>query len=331
MSKFNGQDIHRNGRSDNLSDSTENGHANSLRFAFFVGCTVAYKLPHIEAATRFVMDALDIRAVDLPFSCCPDPNGVHSYSSELWYTLAARNLALADARNLDVVTLCNGCYATLNYCRESLTGDSQLRKHINQRLGSVGHEFSGEGRVRHFYQVLYEQIGYDRLRQFVVTPLSDLKIAVHYGCHSLRPKQMNPPENAENPQWLWQFADQVLGAETVRYLDESQCCGAGLREMDQDTALSLTRRKVRQMEQLGSNAILVPCPSCYLQFDAGQRLLKRSDNKDFSGIPVYYQTELLAIAMGAEPETIGLQYHMIQPDFELLQSNKAIPATIAPN
>ena len=68
-----------------------------------------------------------------------------------------------------------------------------------------------------------------------------------------------------------------------------------------------------------------------LQFDAGQRLLKRSDNKEISGIPVYYQTELLAIAMGAEPETIGLQYHMIQPNFELLQSNKAIPATTAPN
>ncbi len=314
-----------------LGDLTENGHENSLRFAFFVGCTVAYKLPHIEAATRYVMKALDVCAVDLPFSCCPDPNGVHSYSAELWYMLAARNLALSDAQDLDMVTLCNGCYATLKHCRERLTGDSQLRKRINDRLGSVGHEFTGEGRVHHFYQVLYEQVGYDRLRQLVVTPLSDLNIAVHYGCHSLRPKLMNPPENAENPQWLWQFVDQVLGAEPVRYLDETQCCGAGLREMDQDTSLALTRRKVQQAKEMGANAILVPCPSCYLQFDAGQRLLKRSKNKEFNGIPVYYQTELLALAMGAEPESIGLQYHLIDPDYELLQSKKANPAVIAPN
>ena len=31
-----------------------------MRYALFIGCTVAYKLPHIEAATRHVMKALGI-------------------------------------------------------------------------------------------------------------------------------------------------------------------------------------------------------------------------------------------------------------------------------
>lgn len=301
-----------------------------MRFALFIGCTVAYKLPHIEAASRYVMDALDIDPVDLPFSCCPDPNGVHSYSSELWLTLAARNLALAEEQALDIVTLCNGCYATLKHCRGLLKNDSRLRKRINDRLKSVGRQFTGASRVLHFYQLLYEQVGYDRLQQLVANPLHDLKIAVHYGCHSLRPKQMNSPENSEHPQWLWQFVDQVLGAETVHYLDETQCCGAGLREMSRDTALALTRRKIRQMEAMGANAILVPCPSCYLQFDAGQRLLMRSDNKGIKGTAVFYQTELLAIAMGAKPESIGMQFHMIKPDLKLPQREKANPAAISP-
>jgi succinate dehydrogenase / fumarate reductase cytochrome b subunit len=123
--------------------------------------------------------------------------------------------------------------------------------------------------------------------------------------------------------------DQVLGAEKVHYLDETQCCGAGLREMSQDTALALTRRKIRQMEAMGANAILVPCPTCYLQFDAGQRLLLRSDNKGINGTAVFYQTELLAIALGAKPESIGMQYHMINPDVNLLHSKRASPAAIA--
>ncbi len=55
----------------------------------------------IEAASRYVMDALEIDPVDLAFSCCPDPSGVHSYNSELWLTLAARNLALADEQALE--------------------------------------------------------------------------------------------------------------------------------------------------------------------------------------------------------------------------------------
>jgi len=311
---------HITGRSNVLNDLTENRRRDKIRVAFFIGCTVAYKLPHIEAASRCVMDALDIDPVDLPFSCCPDPNGVHSYSAELWATLAARNLALAGEQALDIVTLCNGCYATLKHGRELLKSDARLRKRINDRLKSVDRHFTGASRVLHFYELLYEQIGYDRLQQLVTNPLPDLKIAVHYGCHSLRPRQMNPPENSENPQWLWQFVDQVLGAEPVHYLDETQCCGAGLREMSRDTALALTRRKIRQMEAMGANAILVPCPTCYLQFDAGQRLLLRSDNKAISGTAVFYQTELLAIALGAKPESIGMQFHMIKPDLNCLES-----------
>jgi heterodisulfide reductase subunit B len=313
-----------------LNDPTAKRNHNPERYALFIGCTVAYKLPHIEAASRYVMDALDLQPVDLPFSCCPDPNGAHSYSSELWYTLAARNLALAESQALDIVTLCSGCYSTLKHCRELLKNDTRLRKQVNQKLKTVGRRFSGQSRVFHFYQLLYERIGYERLRQLVAKPLNDLKIAVHYGCHCLRPKQMNPPEDPEHPQWLWQFVEQVLGAETVHYLDETQCCGAGLREMNRDISLDLTRRKIRQMEQVGANAILVPCPTCYLQFDAGQRLLLRQADQEINGTAVFYQAELLAIAMGAKPESIGIQFHMIKPDLNRLKVENANSGILSP-
>jgi heterodisulfide reductase subunit B len=301
-----------------LRDPTESPNPNDRRYALFVGCTVAYKLPHIEAACRYVMDALKLVPVDLPFSCCPDPNGVHSYSSEWWYYLAARNLALAEEQALDILALCSGCYSTLKHCRALLKNDTRLRNQVNAKLKTIGRQFSGKSRVIHFYQLLHERIGYEALRQLVAKPLSNLNIAVHYGCHSLRPKHTNPPENPEHPQWLWQFIDQVLGAEPIHYLDETQCCGAGLREMNPEIALDLTRRKIQQMEQMGANAVLVPCPSCYLQLDAGQRLLLRSDNQTIRATAVFYQAELLALAMGARPDAIGIQFHMIKPDMSLL-------------
>ena len=301
-----------------MNEPVENRQSENMRYALFIGCTVAYKLPHIEAASRYVMDVVGIQPVDMPFSCCPDPNGVHAYSSEMWVTLAARNLALAEEQQLDLVTLCSGCYATLKHCRQLLQNDARLKKRINERLKTVGRKFCGESRVIHFYELLHDHIGVEQLQQRVVAPLDRLKVAVHYGCHSLRPKQMHPPENAENPQWLWEFADQVLGAETVHYLDETQCCGAGMREMDQARALELTERKIRQMEEMGANAILVPCPTCYLQFDAGQRLLLRKDGKTINGTAVFYQAELLAISMGANPKSIGIQFHMVKPDPDLL-------------
>jgi heterodisulfide reductase subunit B len=84
------------------------------------------------------------------------------------------------------------------------------------------------------------------------------------------------------------------------------------------------------MEAMGANTILVPCPSCYQQFDAGQRLLLRSDNKGINGTAVFYQSELLAIAMGANPESIGIQFHLIKPDRNLLQPEKANPTALSP-
>lgn len=302
-----------------MNDRANNRHRENRRYALFIGCTVAYKLPHIEAASRYVFNALNLEIVDLPFSCCPDPSGIHAYSSDMWATLAARNLALAEAQELDLITLCNGCYSTLKHCRELLRNNSRLKKTINKRLQTVGRQFSGESRVIHLYELLHEQIGYERLQQHIAAPLDRLKIAVHYGCHSLRPKQMDPPEDPENPQWLWEFAENVLGAETRHYLDETQCCGAGLREMDQAGALALTEHKIRQIEATGANAILVPCPTCYLQFDAGQRLLSRRAGKTISGTAVFYQAELLAIAMGADPISIGMQFHLVKPDGKLLR------------
>lgn len=302
-----------------MKDRTKNRHRGTMRYALFIGCTVAYKLPHIEAASRYVLDVLDVQLVDLPFSCCPDPSGVHAYSSDMWMTLAARNLALAEEQELDLITLCSGCYTTLKHCRELLRNNARLKKTVNERLQAVGRQFSGKSRVIHFYQLLHDQIGYERLQQHVAEPLDRLKIAIHYGCHTLRPKQMNPPEDPENPQWLWEFADKVLGAETIHYLDETQCCGAGMREMDQARALELTERKIRQMEETGANAILVPCPTCYLQFDAGQRLLLRADRKGIIGTAVFYQAELLAISMGANPTSIGMQFHHVKPNADLLR------------
>jgi heterodisulfide reductase subunit B len=301
------------------------------KFALFFGCTIPYKLPHLEAASRFVMEKLGLEMVDLPFGCCPDPNGVHSYGSDIWFTLAARNLAIAEEQNLDIITFCNGCYATLNYSNYEMKKDSNLRKRVNENLRQVDRQFNGTTNVVHFYQYLHQNVGYERLQKLVVNPLTKLKIAVHYGCHSLRPRVMDPPEDPENPQWLWEFVANVLNAQPVRYLDETQCCGAGIREMNQEFSLMLTERKMDQIEDMEANAILVPCPTCYLQFDAGQRLILRGEQPKIKGTAVFYQAELLAIAMGAAPEAIGIKFHMTKPDRSLLQPGKKQPGLSSPS
>lgn len=292
----------------------------SDKFALFLGCTIPYKLPHLEAATRFVIDKLKLKLTDLPFGCCPDPNGIHSYSENTWYALAAHNLALAEEQGLNIITLCNGCYETLHYVNHKLKNDPKKLKEINNHLKEVSQEYKASNNVLHMHEFLHENIGYETLEKLVIYPLENLKISVHYGCHSLRPRSIGQPENAETPQWLWDFVETVLHAEPVHYMDETLCCGAGIREMNQNSSFKLIEHKIHQIESRGANAIIVPCPTCMLQFDGSQKLLLRGELPKIHGTPVFYMTELLAIAMGADQNSIGLKYHLMKPDKDLLKT-----------
>lgn len=303
------------------------------RYALFLGCTIPYKLPQLEAATRFVMEKLGLEFVDLPFGCCPDPNGIHSYSEDTWYTLATRNLALAEEQGLDIITLCNGCYETLHYVNQKLKNDAKKLARINSLLAKVNQEYKASISVIHLHEFLHEKIGYDKLSQMIVNPLSNFRISVHYGCHALRPQSIGQPENAEAPQWLWDFVENVIQAEPIHYVDETLCCGAGIREMDQSASFDITKHKIVQMETAGANAITVPCPTCFLQYDGSQKLILREESvgTQITGTPTFYFTELLAIAMGADPKAIGISYHLMKPEPGLLKSSESTSVETSPN
>ncbi len=304
-----------------MAETEENNNGNT-KYALFLGCTIPYRLPFLEAATRFVFKKLGLELIDLPFGCCPDPNGIRSYDEKTWYALAARNLSLAEEQNLNIITLCNGCFETLAYVNKKLQDDKSLLGEVNKYLAKINRKYEAKISVIHFHQFLHDVIGYDTLKHFIINPLKELNIAVHYGCHLLRPKKVLNVEEPENPEWLWEFVEDVLQANPTHYLDETLCCGAGIREVEQTTSLKITAHKIKNMEMAEANAILVPCPTCHLQFDAGQKLILKAEENEYpkiNGIPVFYQAELLAIAMGADPKKLGIQYHMVKPKIEMLK------------
>ncbi|KPJ62161.1 MAG: disulfide reductase, partial [Deltaproteobacteria bacterium DG_8] len=84
------------------------------QYAFFRGCLIPTKIPHLEAVARKILPELGIELIDIPeFSCCPDPIQFSGVDQATWITIAARNLCLAEEKNLDIITLCNGCVNTL--------------------------------------------------------------------------------------------------------------------------------------------------------------------------------------------------------------------------
>ncbi|HSQ53131.1 MAG TPA: heterodisulfide reductase-related iron-sulfur binding cluster, partial [Acidobacteriota bacterium] len=156
-------------------------------YAIFLGCTIPARQPNYELSARKTLEKLGVELVDLDnfTCCCPAP--IQSINLESSQAVAAYNICLAEEAGLDIVALCNGCFESLAMANTALKKDKKLKAHINEVLAKVGKEFKGTIEVKDFLQVLMEDIGLEKIKEKVTKPLSNLKVAPFYGCHSLRP------------------------------------------------------------------------------------------------------------------------------------------------
>ncbi|GAH35066.1 unnamed protein product, partial [marine sediment metagenome] len=121
------------------------------------------------------------------FSCCPDPTGIELLDHETWLALGARNLSLCN-KNGGVVSFCSGCVETLKGINHAINNDAHAKDNVNKVLQKVGKSYDGNVNVKHFAEVLYEFK--DKVKTYVDKPLEGFKVAVHYGCHYLRPSEI---------------------------------------------------------------------------------------------------------------------------------------------
>jgi len=245
-------------------------------------------------------------------SCCPAPGVFGSFDMWTWLVVAARNITIAEEMGVDIALTCNGCYATLQEANFLLKRDAKLREDVNKALKSVGREYKGTSEVKHVIQVLSEDIGYENIKKKIKRPLKGINVAVHYGCHYLKPSDVREHGKAECPTVLDDFV-RALGAVSVDYKDKMMCCGAGggVRTVYLDASLDFTREKVDNMIEAGADVITVPCAFCQLQFDVGQAQLTQSLGKKYE-LPVAFMTQLLGLALGMSPEQVGLTKNKTQ-------------------
>ena len=283
-------------------------------YALYLGCLIPNRYPGIELAMRNVAPALGIELRDMEgASCCPAPGVFKSFYKPTWLALAARNLTIAESLGCDVITLCNGCYGSLKEANEILKQDAEERDKFNKILNDVKREFKGNIQVRHLVEVLYRDFGTDQISKMVKRPLN-LNVAVHYGCHLLRPTKYREIKSSERPTFLDELVE-VLGAKSVPYRDKMMCCGAGggVRAAALDVALDMTKEKLQNIKDAGADLIVTPCAFCHLQFDRGQ-LEIRDKAGVFFNIPTLHYVQLLGLALGLPPEKLGVYNNAIPTD-----------------
>ena len=288
-------------------------------FAIFLGCTIPARQPSYELSARKALDKLGIELVDLAnmTCCCPPP--VQSIDLETSLAVAAYNICLAEEADLNMITLCTGCFESLAMTNTILKKDQKLRKKVNEILSDAGKEFQGSKEVKHCLQALTDDVGITRIKQSVSKPLDGLKVASFSGCHLLRPSELLKFDDPESPH-IFDDLIEVLGAKSVDYKNKLKCCGGLLRGHSDDLALNIAKEKLINTTKAGADCISTLCPFCFIALDLGQLQIKSKLKEEYN-MPIMHYAELLSLALGIDPEELSLNSHKIKVDGVLSKIN----------
>lgn len=277
-------------------------------YAFFPGCTALFRAQNYELSTLKIAEKLGIRLIDLDFTCCGFP--LKPVKQEAALLMSARNLALAEEEDLNIVTICNTCAKTLTGCNQLLRRDRGMLGEVNKGLAKLGYEYRGGINVKHLVRVLYEDLGIEEVREKVERPLDKLRVSTHYGCHYSRPSDIYDGfDDPENPRILDELVE-ATGAKVVPYGNRKMCCGGPLSTISPDTALSLSNEKLNAVASAGADALIVICPFCSLMYDLSQKEIEKTFHREYH-LPILYLPQLLGLSMGLKTSELGLDLNTV--------------------
>jgi len=279
-----------------------------MKYTLFIGCNIPPRVPHYELSARAVSDRLGVELVDIPdFGCCGYP--MRNTDFKAYILFSARNIALAETKGQDLLTLCKCCFGSLKKADHLLKKDALLRDEINAILAKEGLAYKGSLEVKHFLSVLYRDIGIAALKPKITRSFKDLKIATHYGCHALRPSDVMQFDDPVAPVLFDQLVE-ATGAESVDWPLKLECCGAPQMGINDELSTDLTRKKIVDAQQAGGDYLCAACPWCQLQFDRGQQMMNPRPGANHH-LPSIIFPQLLGLVMGIDPKALGMDMNQI--------------------
>jgi len=277
---------------------------NMKKFALFIGCNIPAKVEQYETSARAVLKKLDIDIVDIKaFNCCGYP--LKNTDQTAWLLSSARNIALAEQKGFEILTLCKCCFGSLKKANAVLNEDNNIKLEINKILEKEGLQYQGNSSISHYLSILHDDITIEDLNKKTIDHYNDLNIATHYGCHALRPSEIMKFDDPVSPT-LFDNLVEVTGAKSIEWPSKLDCCGAPVLGINNDLSYDLTEKKLSNAKKAGADFICVACPWCYMQFDKiqGQIALKRSSEYN---LPSILYTQLLGLRLGIGQKELGIQ------------------------
>jgi len=281
-----------------------------MKYAYFPGCSVEASAHEDGMSCMAINKVLGIELIEIPdWNCCGSIDAVHARNPELSLSLSARNFSIAETMNMDIVTLCSACFFTLSRASKMLREDPDIKAKVDKIINDAGLKFTGESKIRHYLDVLINDVGPSKIAEKVKVPLKGLKVAPYYGCLLVRPPQVRGFDDPEHPKSMDKIIE-AIGAKSLDYPDKTRCCGASLVLTDESVMLEMTRDVLMSAKTIGADCIVTPCPMCHFNLDAKQADVEdRFDTK--IEMPILYFTQLMGLAFGLNPKDLGLGRNVV--------------------
>ena len=278
-----------------------------MNYAYYPGCSLHSNAREYDESTRAVCAALGVELQEIEdWNCCGTV--VLPTTSYLFSLVApARNLALAEERKDSVAVACNSCFVSLRRAQNVYQTNPEWRVKMQEALGAIGKEFHGRAEIKHILDIVVNDIGLERIKQRTVHSLGGLRLVPYYGCQIARPRNdfAHPEQPTEMDRLL-----KALGANVLRYDHKTKCCGGSHMTTQPDVTLELNEELLAEAVERGAEAIVVSCPLCQFNLDAYQERINKKFGTAYR-MPIVYFTQLLGIALGLDPKTLGLKRNLV--------------------
>lgn len=259
-----------------------------MNVAYFPGCTLKTKARELDKYARKCAQKLGITLEEIEqWQCC---GGVFTTSRDEIATKLSSVRALVAAKKKDqvLVSVCSACHNVLKQTNHAIQTDAEFASKVNNYMEET--PYKGETTVLHYLEMLRDIVGFDKIKEAVVNPLTDKKIGAYYGCLLLRPNSVMKMDDPENPSIMEDFL-KALGATPVIYPYRNECCGGYIAMENPDSAKKRSSNVTESAKNAGAELIVTACPLC-----------KYNLEKNGTRIPVVYLTELLAEALGVKED-----------------------------
>ncbi len=291
------------------------GSPKRTRLPYYPGCTLKTTAKNLEDSALAVAETLGMELVELPrWNCC----GVVSSLTDddlMRHIAPIRNMVraqeMSDAGLVDdkrMVTLCSMCFNALKWSNARIGGDAEDLKSINDFM-YLEEDYRGDAEVVHFLEILKE-LDPEAIAKQVKTPLSDLNVAPYYGCTLLRPKSIGI-DDPEDPTIQRELLE-IMGAEVIDNPYKTVCCGSYQTVQDKHAVAGLTYDILSHARTAGAEAVTTFCPLCAFNLDNRQREVLEK-HPDFEPMPVFYFTQLMAVAFGLDPSCCRFDLNHTDP------------------